>query len=974
MPANNPSQDIFAPMQIRRTFLFLILSLYCNYGHSQIQFSHQDSIWAKSHLSKMNLRQKIAQLFMIDFSAKVEQISQRKKTLELIKKYEVGGLIAMKGDYGLTSEWIHEFQKNSKTPLLISIDGEWGINMRISNTSKFPYALTLGALSHDSLIYLMGKAIGEDCRKLGIHINFAPVTDINNNPNNPVINYRSFGENKIKVANKSIKFALGQQSQLVMACAKHFPGHGDTDVDSHHDLPTIQKSRDQLENFELYPYYKLFEKSIWSTMVAHLRIPSIDPTSASSLSYNVVTDLLKNDMGFDGLIFTDALNMKAATKNNEAGEMELAAFQAGNDILLMSQNLESGIKKIEKHILSERFREIDLDQRVFKILLFKHKLRAFEPTEVATSPNDKRHDSLINRIYHHSMTLISQDKNEYEPIIDRTKKTVYISISDNSPRFSNYMQSFRNFSYIKINKNASLSEFNKIVEASREFEQVLISYHDLSQNSSSNFGLNSSIISFIKDINTHPNCLHFWFGSPYALKHFQEAKNIIICYEDNERTHKALFDKLYYAHTFIGELPVSVGKFKEGSNYLANRTIDPLPHSVDTSDIRSLNKEEILKRIEQLCQEIRSEGAAPGGQIYVLHKGKTIYNKAFGRHTYSSLSNEVKHQDLYDLASVSKIIGTTLATMKLVESGKIKLTDRVSDILSLDDSNTVSDITIQQLMTHEAGLTPYIPFYERFNDSNFFAYFRLKSEAGYTTKVAKDLYIKNDYKDSMWHETIHSTRRGIGDYKYSDLSMYLMQRIIEVASGKSLDNYLFTNFYRPMGLNLCYNPTEKYPIDNIVPSEFDTKFRLQQVQGYVHDQGCALYGGVCGHAGLFGNAQDVAQIMQMLLNGGKYKGKQYIKPEIISQFTQQQSPTSRRGLGFDKPNVDNLSSTPTAAECSFATFGHTGFTGTCAWADPFNELVYVFLSNRVYPDAGNKKLARNKYRERIQSLFYHYTR
>ena len=387
-----------------------------------------------------------------------------------------------------------------------------------------------------------------------------------------------------------------------------------------------------------------------------------------------------------------------------------------------------------------------------------------------------------------------------------------------------------------------------------------------------------------------------------------------------------------------------------------------------------MSKADALMRIETLYQEIQNQGVAPGGQIYVMHKGKEIYKKSFGRHTYSVQSKEVKNTDVYDLASVSKIMGTTLAVMRLKDMGLLNLTDKVGDYLSLDEFNTVSNITLHQLLTHEAGLTPFIPFYERFNDSNFFNYFRTKPESNFTVQVAKDLYIRNDYKDTMWYETTHKERKGIGSYKYSDLSMYILQRVAEAASGQPLDQYLYSQFYKPMGLELCYNPTEKIKLERIVPTEFDVKFRLQQVHGYVHDQGCALYGGVCGHAGLFGKAEDVAKVMQMLLNGGTYKGKQYIKPETISLFTSQQNPNSRRGLGFDKPSVDNLNSSPTSPLCSFATFGHTGFTGTCAWVDPFNELIFVFLSNRVYPDASNKKLARRKYRERLQSLFYLYTK
>jgi beta-glucosidase-like glycosyl hydrolase/CubicO group peptidase (beta-lactamase class C family) len=963
-------------------FTILIISSI-KLSSQQAVFNKADTIWAHKMLNKLSTRQKIAQLFMTEIYPKPDQKENKKKVQQLIKKHHVGGLICMKGDYGLTGEWLREFQKTSEIPLLVSIDGEWGINMRIANTTKFPYQLTMGALTKDSLIYEMGKAIARDCRRLGIHVNFAPVADVNINPNNPVINYRSFGENKIRVTDKALHYALGMQSENVMACAKHFPGHGDTDVDSHHDLPVINKSKEKLEEIELYPFSKMAEENVWAAMIAHLKVPSLDPNKTTSLSYEVVTNLLKKELGFSGLVFTDALNMGGATKNAIPGDLELEAYLAGNDILLMSQNIEAGIKKIEDYIStsSNSQTSLDLNNRVLKILLFKSRLKTAHDGSVENKPEETYNKSLTERIYQDALTFVSQEKSETDVLFDKTRSTLLISFSDKTTPFSQMMQSFPEVAQIRISKNASDKEYTNVLDATKNYDQILIAYHDLSQHSASSYGLTSKQINFIQTASKLPKVLHLWFGNPYALKHFQTAKNVIVTYEENDKTQLATFNKIRLNEKFLGKLPVSTGIYKEGSQYniYQKKKVEFKEVALDTAYVdeaylTQLSKVDALARIETICQEIQNGGVAPGGQLYVMHRGKEIYKKSFGKHTYSAQAKEVKNTDVYDLASVSKIVGTTIAVMRLKDQGLINLTDRVGDYLPLDEYNTVSNITLSQLLTHEAGLTPFIPFYERFNDSNFFNYFRTKPENNFTTQVAKDLYIRDDYKDTMWYETTHKERKGIGSYKYSDLSMYLLQRVVEKASGLSLDQYLYTQFYKPMGLELCYNPTEKIKLDRIIPTEYDVKFRLQQVHGYVHDQGCSLYGGVCGHAGLFGKAEDVAKIMQMLLNGGSYKGKQYIKPETISQFTAQQNPNSRRGLGFDKPSVDNLNSSPTSPLCSFATFGHTGFTGTCAWADPFSELIFVFLSNRVYPDANNKKLAKGKYRERLQSLFYLYTK
>lgn len=969
-----------------RSVILLLLFIGCtiSIGYSQSPtFTKADSIWAIKYLNKLNTKQKIAQLFMTEIYPKPENKDNKKKVMQLIKKYHVGGLICMKGDYGLTAEWIKEFQKNSEVPLLVSIDGEWGINMRIANTHRFPYQMTLGALDNDSLIYEMGRTIAKDCKRLGIHVNFAPVADINNNPKNPVINYRSFGENKLRVSNKALSYALGMQSENVMACFKHFPGHGDTDVDSHHDLPVIQKAKDKLEEVELFPFIRMVEENVWSTMIAHLKVPSLDPEHPTSLSHKVITELLKNDLGFQGLVYTDALNMKGATKSSEPGMLELEAYMAGNDILLMSQNIEVGISKIYEYIMTSSDSKTmqDLNDRVYKLLLFKSKLGVNQLSENSGLGSEVYHKTITDNIYKDAATFLSQEKSENDILLDKTKSALLVSFADKSTHFAQIMQSFKEMAQIRISKNASDKEFANVLEATKNYDQVFVAYHDLSQHSHINFGLTPRQKSFIESVSTLPNVLHVWFGNPYALQYFQKAKNVIVTYEENEKTQENVFKKLYQNEPFRGLLPVSVGIFKEGSRYnvfkkpeIKETIVKEDTAFVDEAYLTKMSKADALMRIESLCQEIANSGVAPGGQIYVMHKGKEIYKKAFGRHTYAPHAREVKLYDFYDLASVSKIVGTTLAIMKLKDAGMVNLNDKVGDYLTLGEFNTVSNLTITQLLTHEAGLTPFIPFFERFNDSNFFNYFRTRPEANFTTEVAKDLYVRDDYKDTIWYETTHKERKGEGRYKYSDLSMYILQRVIESASGLPLDQYLYSQIYKPMGLELCYKPYEKIKLDRIAPTEYDVKFRLQQVHGYVHDQGCALYGGVCGHAGLFGKSEDVAKLMQMLLDGGQYKGKQIIKPETISLFTSQQNPNSRRGLGFDKPSVDNLASSPTSPLCSFATFGHTGFTGTCAWADPFHDLVFVFLSNRVYPDANNKKLARGKYRERLQSLFYLYTK
>ncbi len=937
-----------------------------------IDFSAEDRAWADKKLSKMNLKEKIGQLFMMDISPRIENSKKKKEMLDMIKKYRIGGLIIMKGDYSITSEWIRDFQNASSTPLMVSIDGEWGINMRIASTTKFPYQLTLGALTDDQQIYKMGAAIAKDCKRLGIHVNFAPVVDVNVNPKNPVINFRSFGENKLKVTNKGLQYALGMQDNGVLACLKHFPGHGDTDMDSHKDLPVITKSREEVFNLELYPFDKLVKQSIWGVMVGHLKVPELDAMGVpSSLSKPMITDILKNQFGFEGLVFSDALNMKGVSAYTSPGKMELDAYLAGNDILLYSENIEKGMNAIESYLKSNKEAKAELDKRVHKILLFKHKLNAHIMPEVNYSPQESENLALSETIFENALTLLSDDQIPLENWMDPNKKTLFISLSNENTELRKLLEKSTNFTFFNIQESATLENYNTAIRSMREFDQVIVSYHDLSQYEKNGFGINQLQTDFIQNTATKDQVLHLWFGNPYALKYFQSAGNVLVAYEDNLITQSALFNLMRQKKPAQGKLPVSIGKYKEGQGY---EPAALLKSSIPTQamDESTLDKATILMRIESLSNEIVYSGVAPGFQMVVFHKGREIFNKCYGRHSYSESSPIVKSTDIYDLASLTKILSTTLCTMKLVDEGDIDLQKTVLDYIDLDDSATIRNISIHQLLTHEGGLTPYIPFYQRFNVENYFNYFDTKKSSYFPSQVADNMYVRYDYKDSMWHEMSHSELKNIGKYKYSDLSMYIMQKILEETMGQSLDVYVTKNFYKKMGVGLTYNPHRKYPLSRIIPTEYDEKFRLQQVHGYVHDQGCSLYGGVSGHAGLFGNATDVAKVMQMLLNGGKLNGTKFLEASTISQFTSQQRLGSRRGLGFDKPDLEDPGNSPTARECSFASYGHTGFTGTCTWVDPFKELVFVFLSNRVCPSAENKKLAKGNYRERMMSLFYQY--
>jgi beta-glucosidase-like glycosyl hydrolase/CubicO group peptidase (beta-lactamase class C family) len=917
---------------------------------------------------------------MLDIKPLGIETKRKNELLEAINKYNIGGVIIMKGDYETAMTWIDEFQSSAKIPLFMSIDGEWGINMRIENTVKFPYQLTLGAIKDNTKIYEMGRAVARECKALGIHIDFAPDIDVNTNSNNPVINYRSFGENKIKVMEKGLKYAKGLQAEGVMACLKHFPGHGDTDKDSHKDLPTINKDVSTLENLELFPFRKLIKESIWSVMVGHLNVPSMDNTGVpSSLSRKIITDYLKGDMQFQGLVFSDALNMKGASRNMAPGEVELKAYIAGNDILVFASQLDLGIAKIEEYISTDEEKFNEFHERVRKILLFKHKMGLCNRNassynlDYNTSTSANPNYLLCQDLYNEAVTMVAAEPKILEELNKSKNDNLFVSVgsvalNDLKTTLSNQY----NYTTINIPREANYEMYQSVLDIAHNYKRVVLAYHDMSQAAANSYGLNYLQKDFVERISQHPSVLHVWFGNPYALKYFNYAKNVLVAYEDNAFTHQSVLNILTKNEKPKGSLPISIGRFKEGFN---------LHTKIDTSFMKDLRptqeeltpiaySEEKIKAIDQFIAQMIADEATPGCQVFVMHRGKTIYNKSFGHQTYEPLSSEVNENTMYDLASLTKILSTTLVAMRLKDLNMMRVYGQVKDYLALDSSSTIREIYISQLMTHQAGFIPFIPFYERFNSDNFFQYFSVNPTPTYGTKVAENLYIRNDFKDEMWYEMSHSKLNESKSYLYSDLSMYTMQKILESISKTTLDTFVDLAFYKPMNLRLTYNPSQKYSISEIAPTEYDEKFRKQLIKGYVHDQGAALYGGVAGHAGLFGSAKDVATIMQMLIDRGVWNGKRFFSEETIQQFTSYQSPNSRRGLGFDKPDPNDVSKSPLAPEASPSTFGHTGFTGTCAWADPENRLVFVFLSNRVHPRADNQKLSNGSYRKKIHSMFY----
>lgn len=944
------------------------------------RFLNADARWVDSLMAVMSPEERIAQLFMVAAYSNRDSVHE-KEILNLVQNYHIGGLIFFQGGPVRQAKLTNLYQKHAKIPLMIGIDAEWGLAMRLDSTQKFPKQMTLGAISNDTLIYLMGLEIGRQCRRMGIHVNFAPVVDVNSNPNNPVINFRSFGEDKLNVARKSLAYMLGLQDKFVLANAKHFPGHGDAGADSHLSLPVIDKTKKQLDSLELYPFRYLMRAGLSSVMVAHLYIPALEKTenTATTLSKKVVSDLLKKEMGFEGLVFTDALNMKGVSSYYKPGEVELKALLAGNDVLLFAEDVPLSITLIKKAIRDKKISQEEIDKRCRKILLAKKWVGLDKEKFVETQNLQAELFSpfgrlLERRLYEESLTLL-ENKADLIPVqhLD-TCSIAVISIGDTLNNV--FMQSaeryadIRKFSFPSSPGGAAIGKF---ISETKDIDLFIFGLHASTNAPSQQFGISKEAVALINQMNLHHKVIVAHFGNAYGLKHFNGASlldGLLMCYENSSVTQDLAAQAIFGGIGAGGTLPVNVSRYfkmNDGLCYNGGMRFEyTFPEELGI-------KEKYLHKIDSLAISGIKEKAYPGCQILVAKKGKVFYYKSFGYHTYDSI-RPVKNDDLYDLASVTKIASTVAVLMHLSDQGKFSLDKSLGDYLpELLDSSEYASIHIRRMLAHEAGLMPWIPFYTKTmkNGVLMHSIYSDKPSEQFPHRVAEGIYIIRNYRDSIFQQIKNTPLRKQKNYLYSDVGYYLLQEIIENISGTTLDHLADSLFYRPLGATtLTYNPRNKFPLHRIPPEEDDRIFRKQLIHGDVHDQGAAMLGGVAGHAGLFSNANDLAKMMQMMMNYGSYGGRDYLTQYIIKEFSQCQfCPKNRRGAGFDRPTMsDGLG--PTCNCVSAESFGHTGFTGITAWADPGEDIIYLFLSNRSYPVADNNKILKLGIRTEIQQAIY----
>ncbi len=931
--------------------------------------------WVEAQYASMSTDEKLGQLFMVMVASNGDKASEE-RTKALISGQKIGGVIFSKGGPVQQAKLTNIFQSRSKIPLMIGMDAEWGLAMRLDSTYAFPWNMTLGAIKDSSIVESVGYQIGRDAKRLGVHINFAPDIDVNINPNNPIIGNRSFGEDPKNVAQKGAALMRGLERAGVLASGKHFPGHGDTAMDSHESLPTIGFSRQRLDSIELYPYRKLISEGLSSIMVAHLNVPSmeIQKDLPSSLSEQIISGVLKEELNFKGLIFTDALNMKGVTSSGNDGDVALEAFLAGNDMLLMPTDVVKAKARLLKAYNSGRISERRLSESVKKILMAKFKVglndyRPIDLNNLYADLNSVDDDLVYETAIENAITVVKNDFSILGIKKLQNKKIAYVKFgdADSNP----FLEELNKYAIVTQINGADISTLK---DKLAEYNLVIIGLHKSNESPWKSYQFTKNELEWLQEIGRErtANTILSVFAKPYALfdvVDFNAIDAVVVGYQNSEMAQRKTAQLIFGAIPANGVLPVTIHPEFPVKTGLPLPSLLRLGYSYPESVGMSSSK---LAVVDQMVKNGIDSLMYPGAQVVIARRGKIIYDKAFGKPTYDS-KDSITQNSIYDLASLTKILATLPIVMKMEEEGNIRLNDTFGELIPEYAASGLKNVTVLKALSHYGRLPAWIPFYistldEQRKPSG--QYYRNGPMTGYSVKVADNLYLSETYKDSIY-DRIGRQELKSNRYRYSDVAYYVMKKYIEKKLGDRLDRLDDAFLYKPLGAyNTSFNPLEKYPKNQIVPSENDNYYRYQTVQGYVHDMGAAMQGGVGGHAGLFSNANDVAKIMQMYLQEGYYGGDRFLEARTVKMFNTCYfcDQRVRRGVGFDKPELNGGGP---ACDCvSRKSFGHSGFTGTYTWADPEKELVYVFLSNRTYPSATNTLLAKSALRTRIQKAIY----
>ncbi len=972
-------------------FIYLLIALLSSYGSggrsrlSQPISTPQCKHWVDSVYNSMDERERVGQLMIANVSPAQGQAS-RAAVKRMVEQAHVGGLLFSAGTLEEFADITNYGQELAKVPLMMTLDGEWGLNMRVPDSPRFPKNMGLGAIQNPKLLYEYGQEMARQCRAMGIHVNFAPVVDVNSNPSNPVIGYRSFGESPARVAKLSKAYSLGLEDGGVLAVAKHFPGHGDTNTDSHKALPVVNRSRDSLERVELLPFREFINSGCGGMMVGHISLPALDATGVpASMSRAITTGLLKDELGFDGLVFTDGLGMDGAAIG---GNRCVGALKAGADVLLNPVNPVSDVDAVLAAVESGEISAQDIEERCKKMLAYKYALGLadYQPIDMATVDsvvNSSDAEAIIEKLADASATVL-RNNDSLLPLGDLAHRSIaVVNIGANgSTEFDQMAEK-----YVHIDVYHGVGALNEI----KKHDTVIAAVYGDEAESRSQLAALAEV----------PGLIEVFMVNPYKMGKFRasmpNAQAIVAVYDDTPANQRSAAKAIFGGIKVRGRFPVDVagvGRLGQG--------IDLDKTRLGYGSLQAAKMDPSLEqKIDSAITEYIKEGAFPGCQILVAREGNVVIDKSYGVTTKGGPA--VDGNTLYDLASVSKVVGTLPGVMKAYDLGLFSLDTFASEYIPGLKIEGKDSITPRQLLFHETGIRPSLNLYTIMIDSTCYKGTTLlsgrkdkkhpvkildklygvknpklrtdilskKKTDVFNREVADGLYMSQATADTIMRRIYELPLRNNRNYAYSCLNFALLMDMEQRLTGQPHDQWVTDSVWAPLGAyTFTYRAADKYPLSRIAATENDSYLRRQHVHGYVHDELAAFSGGVQGNAGVFGTATDIAKLCQMWLNQGEYGDARILSPETAHLFTTVKSPNSRRGLGFDKPDVENTKNNPTTDAAGPNVYGHTGFTGTCFWVDPDEELIYVFLCNRVDPTRDNSTFSKLNVRDTLFDLIY----
>jgi len=923
--------------------------------------------WVDSVFQTLSTQEKVGQLFMISTSTYLND-NQKDQLAELIKDYHPGGLLITRGGPRSHAKLVNKLQKLSPLPMLVGMNAGSGLGQALDSTLSFQKPMLVGAIQNEQLIFELGEEIAREMRVLGVHVNFAPNADfeIHQQPYPNSLDY--YSDNYNRVRNKSLAFVNGLQQGGVLVCARHL---------FHTEKITTQKNQDaslfinlNIDTLKVSVLNQLSKAGVDGILTSNLHFLKNTDENNSKVLELFVGDILKSTFHYKGLVFGEIPQLQKIIGDQPDGEIEKLALEMGHDVLIDPEDLGDAVKRITRATRKDKSLEARLDDAVRKILNSKYDAGLSSPQFVSTDNLSSRLNSAAAKTLKHELseaavTVLTNTKNSLPIALLEEKKFASISIGKESTNeFTKYLSKYANFSHEALRLEVDTTALKKNLANA---DVIVVGVFPFASS------LLKQVAPFIRKLASKKEVIICHFGNPQELTYWEDMPTVLAGYTDEDLIPKITAQIVFGGLPAQGVLPLTISnQFKEGQGIATkglNRFSYGLPEEVGLDS-------KTLEQIESIAREAIDSGATPGSNVLIVKDGKVIYEQSSGWLTYQN-KIPVTENTIYDLASVTKVSATLQTVMFMYERGLIDVNKKVSVYLpELKDSNK-KDFTIKDILTHQAGLWPFLPFWAETVKNGVLLpeYYSSKKSLEYPFPVAEDLFASKSMKDSLWHWIIKAKirekpARTVYDYRYSDMGFYILQHLAEKLLNQPMEDFLDQNLYEPLGAyTLGYLPLRKFQATQIAPTEDDKLFRKKLLTGYVHDQGAAMHGNVAGHAGLFGDANDLAKLGQMLLQKGSYGGQQFYKPETVELFTTKQFETSRRGLGWDKPTVSDWAG-PTTLFASPKTFGHTGFTGTCIWVDPEFNLVFVYLSNRVYPDMTNNKLLSGNIRPRIQEVIY----